>query len=126
VNDAVRLPAIVFLLVLLLPVPTAAQHPQEHARLHDEFYSRWMRPDHRWPTGERYQSCCNNIDCAPARFRQTPAGLEAQDRNGVWRQVPASVLEQNQDDEQESPDGQSHACILSSGQVICATLGNGM
>lgn len=111
------------------------QHPQKDLQLHEQFYQHWNRPVFRDETGKRTSSCCDNRDCYPTAIRKVDAfTYEAKRRpedrtadNSEWVKFPATMLEQNQADEEESPDGQSHACISPSADfVYCATLGNGM
>lgn len=117
---------VVLFIVLLWSMAALAQHPSEHAELHDKFYSTWLRPEMRSPAGQRQYSCCNNKDCAPARFKNVSGAWFGQKLGTTqWQAIPDRLMEQNQPDPRESPDGQGHLC--SSGwHVFCAVLGGGM
>ncbi len=112
------------LVFLLLASPALAQerhHPPEDIAIHEQFYSTWQRPDNR------FQSCCNNQDCAPVQHVRWVNGELQMQRtlDGVWLTIPKERMEQNVQDARDSPDGRSHMC--SSGNLIfCAVLGNGM
>lgn len=119
---------------MLVTIGARASHGQEHhghqpqhMTLHEQFYSKWNRPDMRHGDGSRYSSCCNNQDCEPAPLRHGAQGWEAWHRlTQRWVPVPDAILEQNNADMVESIDGQSHACISASGTTVyCATLGAG-
>lgn len=106
----------------------------EEARVY-EFYSSWRRPkgnfegiEHRGP------SCCNKQDCGrvlETRRNKTTQRLEVRvctefevcepDR---WYPVDPAVIEANQEDPRESPDGGAHACVIG-GVVACYTGGGG-
>lgn len=101
-------------------------HPAKDMALHEQFYSKWERPNLRRPDGSRHSSCCNNEDCFPTPVRQRGSVYEALSRDKThWVQVPPHLLEENQPDPVESPDGQSHACIGSMDYVYCAVRGTG-
>lgn len=117
-----------WLLLLLLISPAAAQHhghPPQDAQLHDEFYNTWLRPNHGYP---RAASCCNKHDCYPTRIERRGASWYAQRREDhAWIRIPQGLLEHEQNDPRESPDGQSHACMPppTVGDVVyCAVLGS--
>jgi len=101
-------------------------HPSQDMALHEKFYQNWNMPSFRNDKGERITSCCNNKDCYPTAIRlRIDGNYEAWRReDGRWIIFPATLLEQNQPDMEESPDGQSHACIVGD-RVVCATLGGG-
>ncbi len=110
-----------------------AQHPPEHQALHEQFYSTWKSPYENLATRteRRTAGCCGISDCFPADVKyvggrlwmhpRVPQQSAVEDR---WYLVPASLLENNQPDPRESPDGQSHVCIVGD-QAFCAILGSG-
>lgn len=108
--------ALLFLLALTGTVPA-----------HD-IYSNWGLPDVRNAQGKRYQSCCNNQDCAPrpSRFisghtREETGYWEVQ-FEGRWVRVPDAKVETAYPDAWEPGDKQSHACIrryMNSVIVLC-------
>jgi len=87
----------------------------------DRFYSTWLRPNGSYP---RVLSCCNQLDCYP---------VEAQFRGGhwffrhretqTWKIVPDGLVEHEQADSRESPDGRNHVCADPDGHVYCFTVG---
>lgn len=92
-----------------------------------KFYNTWRQPTLRSLQGNRVRSCCNLNDCAPSEI--VAKGNKLYVRNHKMRpgedvEIPPNVIEQNQSDPRESPDGLNHACVNSSG-VLCATLGAG-
>lgn len=102
------------------------KHPPQHEKLHQEFYKDWKQPPHR------SRSCCNDKDCYPTPIKFEDGNhwaLRREDQK--WIKIDPLVLEQNQepDDQRESPDFQSHACISSPDYddgfdyVYCATIG---
>ena len=94
---------------------------QGYRGLHEQFYQSWTLPNYR------SVSCCNKMDCAPAWAKWENGHLfMKRSFDTKWTEVKASILESNQSDPRESPDGQSHVCINSSGQAICAVLGSGL
>lgn len=103
-------------------------HPPQDQSLHDQFYSTWNRPDMRDDKGNRYASCCNKEDCYSTPMKNVGGTWLALKRETQqWVVVPNALIEQNQADTRESPDGQSHACINKyTNQVYCATIGSGM
>ncbi len=118
----------ILLLSVILTTPVLAQHadhPQD-IPLHNEFYVKWKQPLNGNP---RLTSCCSDKDCYPTPIRFDVAmgkWVALHRETGSWVAVPDEKLEQLQQDTVESPDGQSHACITSSGYVYCATLGSGV
>ncbi len=110
----IRLVAVVLLLSAL---PAKAQHPAEHQALHEKFYRDWYMPD------SPKQSCCNNMDCAPAASRVVDGNWQAE-FEGQWVDIPPQKIEQNRD----SPDGRSHLCAKrnwSGFAVFCFIRGSG-
>jgi hypothetical protein len=123
--------------------------------LHDRFYNGWERPD----MGPGF-GCCHKQDCYPTKFRRmggkwyalrrkwVEAGVYEylpEDEAASWIHIPEHLFEHNlvpgqpavnlkqntQREPRESPDGQSHVCILMTGgehgdvaeQPLCAVLG---
>jgi GH15 family glucan-1,4-alpha-glucosidase len=114
--------------LLLIATPIAAQehfHPPQDAQLHDQFYNTWSRPNGGQP---RVASCCNKHDCYPTRIERRGASWYALRREDhAWIRIPQGLLEHEQLDPRESPDGQNHACIAPPqyGNVVyCAVLGS--
>jgi hypothetical protein len=107
------------------------KHPPEHAQLHEQFYASWNKPNVRSPSGERTMSCCSKMDCYPAQIRKRGTQFEVLRREDqVWVPVPADLMEHNQPDPRESPDGRAHVCMGSpynwqQGQLYCIVMGNG-
>ena len=109
-------------LILLALIPFAlAQHA--HDGEVGRFYQSWLRPDIR-VAGNRTQSCCNQMDCAPANFRKVGGQWEGfHSQFGQWYRIPENLFEHNQDDPRESPDARGHLCVLKSqGKVLCAVM----
>lgn len=117
--------------------PAPAQehfHPPAHADLHHQFYQTWLRPDMRQLNKQRWYSCCDNMDCAPARFKHEKGQLLGQKMgvaDNTWYVIPEQLLESNQEDPRESPDGRGHLCARLNAfnghpQVFCAVLGAGI
>lgn len=120
----------IILLIIMGIITDGAEHnhPPQDIALHEQFYSTWNRPTSRSDKGERMVSCCNKLDCYPTSIRQRPDGnYEALRReDGKWIMFPATLLEQQQPDPRESPDGQTHVCISAGSPLVyCATLGGG-
>ena len=112
--------------------PNMTKEQQDIAKM----YSRWMRPQgHYEGIGHRKTSCCNMTDCGVViESRRSPkGGLDVRVQNPyltveqeeLWYHVPESIMEINQPDPVESPDGRAHACIIA-GEVVCYTAGDGM
>ena len=101
-------------------------HPPQDMEIHRKFYSTWNRPNGGEP---RPYSCCNEHDCYPAAFKNvggTWFALRREDKR--WVVIPDNLMEHNQRDPRESPDGRNHVCMQAPGlsnQVYCATLGSG-
>lgn len=79
----------------------------------DRFYSTWFSPrPYGAPENRRTASCCNHTDCKAVRVRfhegKEQVWWEPWQK---WVDVPADVIEQDQPDPRDSPDGQNHACI---------------
>lgn len=109
---------------MLIATSVDAQHPPEHQKLHEEFYNNWLRPDIGRVNGERTQSCCSLHDCYPAEVKNVGGTwffLHRESRR--WLAIPERILEQNQTDPRESPDGHAHVCASATGNVFCAVLG---
>ena len=97
-------------------ISTEHNHPPEHAQLHEDFYSGWMKPDN--PT----ISCCNKQDCAPAQVRFEDGKYYVKSIwNGVWVYFSPEKI----DWARQSPDGRSHACMSKSNVPFCLVLGQG-
>jgi len=98
-----------------------SSHPPQDQELHEKFYQHWFRPV------PRTVSCCSMQDCYPTEAKLvggTWFALRREDRQ--WIPVPESVLEHNQADPEESPDGRSHVCMQppgNSNMVFCFVLG---
>jgi len=112
-------------ILFLLVVPAAAQvhHHDGASKQVDEFYSKWMVPPNR------ESSCCNKVDCYATEAKQQGGTWYARRReDGEWVPVPAKLIEQNQVDPRESPDGLTHVCMRppesSNSRVLCFTLGS--
>ena len=112
-------------ILLLFAVPAAAQvhHHDGASESVDRFYSRWMIPP------SREASCCNKRDCyATEAHNQNGIWYARRREDGEWVPIPAKLVEQNQVDPRESPDGLTHVCMTppeaSSQKVFCFTLGS--
>jgi len=117
------------IIIILLISPAMAQHPPEDMEIHEKFYSHWNRPAFRDINGNRTESCCNNTDCYPAQIKKELGRYWYKRReDGQWRIIPEEILEHNQVDARESPDGRNHVCAQPPGMsdmVFCAVLGSG-
>lgn len=77
-------------------------HPPEHTQLHDDFYSKWKRPD------DPKVSCCGGQDCFPVEIKHVAGNLYVKSRwNGQWVLMPPEKIDRRN----VSPDGQNHACL---------------
>ena len=105
----------------------------EQARVY-QMYSEWNRPKGNFSGIEhRKVSCCNKMDCGVVQeTRRNAEGLleikvctdaEVCD-DPPWRVVNPTIMEENQKDPIESPDGRAHACVVG-GQVVCYVGGGG-
>jgi hypothetical protein len=119
------------LVLLSFIVPAFAQHVHKDGSTYDEalgrFYANWKQPINRDQDGARVVSCCSDMDCEPAEI--VMKGGKYYVRNHKMAQgkdvlVPDHLIEQNQRDMKESPDGRNHACLNYSG-ILCVTLGAG-
>jgi hypothetical protein len=94
----------------------------------DKFYSQWLRPIGNEYNERRTMGCCNKVDCYQARVKNVGGTWFVQQREtGIWRAVPDNIVEQNQPDPEESPDGMAHVCMQASHQapiIFCFTLGS--
>lgn len=118
---------IVIVLMFIYARPVGAQehtHPAADMALHDKFYSGWNIPNGGNP---RISSCCNKSDCAPADTKRENDHWYGRRRiDANWILIPDALIESNQGDPRESPDGQSHLCVHpGNGKVLCAVLGSG-
>lgn len=99
----------------------------EQARVY-EMYRRWMRPQGDFNgVQHRKLSCCNKTDCGLVLESKREHGklyVRPELYPNGWFWVPESVMEVNQPDPVESPDGRAHVCIIA-GQVACYTAGDG-
>ena len=115
-------------LLLLFFTSAVAQehrHPPQHEALHEQFYATWFKPN---GGKDREKSCCNQQDCSPAEMRRVAGHWQGRriGKDSVWIDIPDDLIESNQADPRESPDGASHLCVHFSGYVLCAVLGGGM
>lgn len=82
---------------------------------------------HTAPTGWEYsQICCSNRDCAPipdSAVKETNDGYQITLMPGQHPMVKDKVFQAtipyNSGKLKDSPDGMYHACILSTGHVMC-------
>lgn len=97
------------------------EHLPEHQSLHDRFYSNWMRPP------GRVSSCCSQQDCYPLDHTNLKKNGETwfilNKFTNQWNAVPENLIESNQPDARDSPDGRGHVCANWSG-VLCIVLGS--
>jgi hypothetical protein len=123
--------AITMLLLGLYFIGQHVAHAQEvqPGHTHDgevgAFYQSWYLPNHRDLQGYRKGSCCNNIDCHPVnQIKQVGEKWFFFDiPTNQWVLIPATLLEDNQPDPRDSPDGQWHVCNQGS-TVFCAVRGS--
>ena len=84
-------------------------------------------PSARNADGTRQTSCCSDKDCYPTEIRKVSGKLFAQSHDGLrWVLVPEHLIEQNNDDARESPDGSNHVCMNSQDIIYCFTYGGGL
>lgn len=102
----------------------------DHQKLGDavgDFYSTWRRPNSRGGRILRGNMfCCSERDCYQAMVRGGPDHYEYMSRwYGAWRPLPDAILEHNQSDPHESPNGFSHVCESTPPNPvpICAVFG---
>ncbi len=114
----------------LLPLAAIAADPHSHDDEVGEFYRTWMRPKGNFSgIQHRQNSCCNRSDCFPVvEIRRERGALfirvNAHGNVSPEYKVDEAVIESNQPDPRDSPDGQNHACIIG-GLVVCLVLGGG-
>jgi len=110
---------------------TMASSPEEAQVF--QFYSAWMRPKGVFSIQHRKNSCCNRSDCFPVaetkvdgqgRYVVRPE-IAGAPGLGQWYTVNPSIIESQQGDPRESPDGRSHVCIIG-GVVACFVEGSGI
>ena len=77
---------------VLLPFLALAQDHAGHAQHHEQFYKHLKIPG-------TAMSCCNNMDCRPAKYRITATGVEMEIA-GRWIETPQSRLIEHVDAEQ--------------------------
>jgi len=125
--------AVLALLAFIVPALPHEAHlalSVEDKRVYD-FYARWMRPKGDFVgMTHRAASCCNQTDCFPVTEIRMVAGrynVRVRTPNGISQEyrVNPAIIESNQTDPRESPDGQSHACIMG-GMVVCFVEGSGI
>jgi hypothetical protein len=109
-------------IILVQDGPAVHHHDGMSAEV-DRFYSSWLVPNGGNP---RLSSCCSKTDCSPAEIRRVAGHWEGRRlRDSLWVTIPEKLIESNQGDPRESPDGLSHLCLNGSGAVLCAVLGSG-
>lgn len=128
------------LLALLLIGTCSHQRAQAHDEMTAEsptqkkvfqFYSQWNRPKGPFNIEHRKPSCCNRADCFPVgetKISQGRYSVRPEIKPGVlgdWFEVDPGIIESQQEDPRESPDGRSHVCII--GRVAaCFVEGGGI
>lgn len=109
-------------------------HHPGATELIDKFYSTWKMPIihpacKQKDCARRVALCCNRKDCAvrEVSLKDGQWNVHFIDvSHDVWIPIPANIIEANQPDPRESPDGQTHVCIdPNSLQILCAVLGAG-
>jgi len=105
-------------------------HPPQDEALHEKFYSTWNMPIDYDGNGRRTKSCCNKEDCYPTQVKREDGHWYFLQREyQQWVRIPDHIIEQNQLDPRESPDGQAHVCANKSKDgtiVFCFTHGGGV
>ena len=115
---------VIIILALMAPAFSMEKHDHNSLGLAGDFYAGWKRPNQEGP---RVSSCCNQQDCYQPLIRGVSGHWEYMSRvTGRWRTIPENLLESNQPDPRESPDGLPHICENSTGGVLCAVLGGGI
>lgn len=124
-----------FALVLVCSFPgegARAQTPPKHDHSQlgpaGKLYERWKQPGSRAVDGDRLTSCCDEKDCEPATIVRVDGKLYVRNHKmapGRDVLLPDGILEHNQPDPEESPDGLPHVCMNTFGMVLCAMLGSG-
>lgn len=119
------MPVLLALLFWLgLCIGAIAEEPHDHALMGKvgEFYSKWMVPNQGRP---RQVSCCNQQDCHEAQLRRSNGRWEFMSRDTrQWTSIPEAIIEYNQRDGLDSPDGKPHVCERS-GRPICFVVKGG-
>jgi hypothetical protein len=115
---------------LLYPASGQELHQHTHDGEVGHFYQTWMRPgDFGLGIPHRKHSCCNEKDCYSTSFKFVGGTWFAQRReDGEWMPIPVGILEDNQPDPRDSPDGRGHVCMQPPGNgnmVYCAVVGSG-
>ena len=120
-----RMLVIAIIIALMVPAFSMEQHDHNSLGLAGDFYAGWKRPTQEGP---RVSSCCNQKDCHQALVRGSVGHWEYMSHiTGRWTTLPEGILEHNQEDPRESPDGLPHVCEqFPSGKVLCAVLGGGI
>lgn len=116
--------ALCALLINVLAV--RGEEPHDHSKMGaaGEFYAKWNMPANGQP---RNNSCCNLHDCYATAIKNIGGTWFGRHREtGRWVVIPDSKLEELQPDERVSPDGQSHMCASTTGNVYCAVRGDGI
>ncbi len=127
-----RIGMAVLIVLCGLLLATAAVRAQEHDHAAlgaaGEFYSKWSRPKGNFSgIGHRTQSCCNRSDCFPVAETRMDRGryIVRPEGSMLWYRVDPAIIESNQTDPRESPDGRSHVCIVG-GLAACFVEGGGI
>ena len=105
------------------PKPT----PHTHDGGVGEFYQTWRKPNERDFTGKRITTCCNTMDCEAPEIITRAGQLYVRNHKmmpGRDVLLPDKLMEHNQPDPRESPDGRTHVCANHTG-VLCVVLGSG-
>ena len=114
---------------LLIAQAKAEEHDHAQLGAAGEFYSKWQRPKGNFTgIGHRTQSCCNRTDCDVVTGVSIIKGkmwITVRREPSRWYPVDPAIIEANQEDPRESPDGMSHACIIG-GTVACFVEGSGI
>jgi hypothetical protein len=110
--------------LIFIATPIAAQDIHHHEGMTpdvDRFYSTWLRPNGEHP---RVSSCCNFLDCYPVEAQFVGGHWFFRHRETqTWKIVPDGLVEHEQADPRESPDGRNHVCASPYGHVYCFTVG---
>jgi hypothetical protein len=142
VRDFIKVLFLFASVVMLVHIVQNGAYGEEHVHVGDvgQFYATWMRPSNvcsdevqgRYVPaycGHRKSSCCSNQDCHNTQVKKIDGRWQFWDywsfaTSPRWRDVPDNIMEHNQPDPRESPDGQNHVCA-SPGNVFCAVFGSG-
>lgn len=128
VNAIVLIPVVFFAVMTILFTYIVTvngqdihQHPPQDQAIHEKFYSDWRRPPNRTT------SCCSLTDCYPLDNNNLKMNggkwFIFNKFTNQWTLVPESLIESNQPDPRESPDGRGHVCANWTG-VLCFVLGS--